>query len=96
MRSLSLRHLWLLCHEHQRRQHSGLHPKDRHQPQQSLKNLPSSAYVCDKGPCSREFLPPPIPLSPPLSPPHFLFWGEKERGVREGELCYHSLGQAFL
>lgn len=55
----SLRDLWLLCHEHQRRQHSGVHTQDRHGPQQSLKNLPSSAYVCDQGsgPCECVALP---------------------------------------
>lgn len=47
---LSLRYLWLLCHEHQWRQHSSLHPEDRHQPQQSLQNLPSPAHVRDQGP----------------------------------------------
>lgn len=30
-----------------------MHTQDRHEPQQSLQNLPSAAYVCDQGssPC---------------------------------------------
>ena len=80
---LSPRHLRLLCHEHQWRQHSSLHPKDRHQPQQSLQNLPSSTYVCDKGSRSCEFLHRSLPLSlPPSLLPTMSSAGGGGRGVQ--------------